>query len=305
MELNRRDFFKLSGAALVVGLPSPAAAEHTLAPLSDQLAILYDSSKCIGCRACQMACKRWNNLPAESENTEILPVEAGDQSRLYDTPLGLTANTWTLIKLKKNSDTDWHFMNYQCMHCTDAACVAVCPSGALYKDRHGFTAYDRSKCIGCGYCTQFCPYGVPHLDKDSVLIGEGKAAKCTFCQDRVQSGIGGPFCATTCPVSALIWGPADQLLSQAKARVAELHEQGLDAAELYGESEAAGLRRLTILLGKPQEYNLPTSLPSLTVSWIWKNIIQVLGAAAIVGTTLAAFLTFLISRSHITMEDVE
>ena len=305
MELNRRDFFKLSGAALVVGLPASPAVGLALSTPPDQLAILYDSSKCIGCRACQVACKRWNQLPPESENAEILPVEAGDQGRLYDTPLGLSADTWTLIKLKKNSDTDWHFMNYQCMHCTDAACVSVCPTGALFKDSRGFTGFDRAKCIGCGYCTQFCPYGVPHLQQVSVLTGQAKAAKCTFCQDRIQSGIGGPFCATTCPVGALIWGPAEQLLTQAKSRVTELHEQGVTTAELYGEVEAAGLRRLTILLGKPEEYRLPTSLPSLTMSWVWQNIIQVLGAIAIVGTTLAAFVAFLVSRSNINMEDVE
>ncbi|MEJ2211964.1 MAG: 4Fe-4S dicluster domain-containing protein, partial [Anaerolineae bacterium] len=204
MQLTRRDFIKLAGAS--VG--TSAAGGVLLAPggahaAADALAILYDPSKCIGCRACQMACKQWNNLPRESN----------DPAGIYETPTDLSAITWNIIKLNQNVESGPRFFNYQCMHCADAACVAACPSGALYKDERGFTAYDREKCIGCGYCTQWCPYGVPHLEVESVLTGKAKAAKCTFCQDRVQQGIGGPSCAERCPVGALTWGPRDTLLA--------------------------------------------------------------------------------------------
>jgi formate dehydrogenase iron-sulfur subunit len=302
MQLNRRDFLRLSGATLAGGLLVPPATVLAQAS-SDQLGILYDSSKCIGCRACQMACKRWNNLPPDTEDAVTLPDESA--SKLYDTPLGLSADTWTLIKLHGAGESDWHFMNYQCMHCADAACVTVCPTGALFKDERGFTAYDKEKCIGCGYCTQFCPYGVAHLKVESVLSGKAKAAKCTFCQDRVNSGIGGPFCATTCPTGALTWGSRSELLDRAKARVEYLKGEGSSSVQLYGEHEAGGLGRMTILFGNPEEYGWSEKLAAPTVGKAWQNIIQTVGAVAIGASTLGALLAFLLSRSNIHMEEVE
>jgi formate dehydrogenase iron-sulfur subunit len=321
MPLNRRDFIKLSGVAFVGGIgfpqlripPNPAIpfSPNSSVPLlqqpipSGKLGILYDTSKCIGCRACQMACKRWNNLPAEPQDAALIAAEAGDAYKLYDTPQNLSANTWTLIKLNKISDADYHFLNYQCQHCTDAACVTVCPTGALFKDDHGFTGFDEEKCIGCGYCTQFCPYGVPHLRTDSVLTGKAKAAKCTFCQDRVLSGVGGPYCATVCPTGALTWGNRDRLLEQAKQRISSLHDQGETQFRLYGENQAGGLQRLSIIYGDPARYNLPANPVSPTVSRVWQNVIQTVGAVAIGASTLGALLAFLFSRSNIRMEEVE
>jgi formate dehydrogenase iron-sulfur subunit len=305
MEVKRRDFLRFSGAALASGVLVPWSLPEVQFSPQDQLGILYDSSKCVGCRACQVACKRWNDLPGETEDAPRLAAEAENASRLYDAPRDLSADTWTLIKINKRSETDWHFMNYQCMHCTDAACVTVCPTGALYKDERGFTAYDESKCIGCGYCTQFCPYGVPHLRVKSVLTGEAKAAKCTFCQDRVYSGIGGPFCATSCPVGALVWGSRADLLEQAKQRVEYLKGRGFASAQLYGEHEAGGLGRLSIIFGEPDEYGLPVGFKEPTVARVWQNVIQTLGTVAIGGSTLGALVAFLISRTNIRMEEVE
>jgi formate dehydrogenase iron-sulfur subunit len=305
MEVNRRDFLKLSGAALASGVVAPRSLSEVQFDSQDRLGILYDSSKCVGCRACQEACKRWNNLPAETETAPLLAAEEGNVPRLYDAPRDLSSDTWTLIKLNKRSETDWHFMNYQCMHCADAVCVTVCPTGALYKDERGFTAYDESKCVGCGYCTQFCPYGVPHLKEEDVLTGEAKAAKCTFCQDRVYSGLGGPYCATSCPVGALEWGSRAELLQQAKERVEYLKGQGFASAQLYGEHEAGGLGRLSILFGEPSEYGLPVEFPSLTTARLWQSVVQPLGAIAIAGSMLGALVAFFISRRYIHMEEVD
>jgi formate dehydrogenase iron-sulfur subunit len=252
-----------------------------------------------------MACKRWNNLPAEPQDTAVLPSEAQDPTLVYDTPANLSAHTWTLIKLNRISDTDYHFINYQCQHCTNAACVEVCPTGALYKDAHGFTGYDESKCIGCGYCTQFCPYGVPHLKDANIWTGKAKAAKCTFCQDRVLAGVGGPYCATVCPVGALVWGERSQLLDQAKARVEALHAESGTQFRLYGETESGGLHRLSIIYGEPSEYGLPVNLVSPTVSRVWQDVVQIVGGVAIGGSALAALAAFLLSRSNVRMEDVE
>lgn len=302
MQLDRRDFLKLSGI-LIAGRLLGRATVVKAAPTTGPLGILFDASKCIGCRACQMACKRWNKLPADRA-APLLPMETA-AARLYDAPRSLSADTWTLIKLSKRSDTDWHFMNYQCMHCTDAACVTVCPSGALYRDPMGFTGYDEEKCIGCGYCTQFCPYGVPHLKTDSVLTGKAKAAKCTFCQDRIYAGIGGPFCATNCPVGALVWGNRDELLAAAKQRVAKLRSAGYRSATLYGETQAGGLGRMSILLGEPARYNLPVSVTTPALSRAWQDALQPLVAIGFGGTFVATLVAFLISRRHIRMQSVE
>jgi formate dehydrogenase iron-sulfur subunit len=296
MQLTRRDFIKLSaasvgGSAASGILLSPARAQAA----GDALAILYDPSLCIGCRACQMACKQWNNLPGEST----------DPAGIYETPTGLSATTWNIIKLRENAGAEPHFFNYQCMHCADAACVSVCPSGALYKDERGFTAYDASKCIGCGYCTQWCPYGVPHLQVESLLAGTGKAAKCTFCQDRIRQGIGGPSCAERCPVGALTWGPRETLLEHAKQRVETLKTGGLSSARIYGETESGGLNRLSILFAEPEAYSLPDDPSAPLVARVWQNIIQGAGALAIAAAAVGAFGAFLLSRGKITMEEVE
>jgi formate dehydrogenase iron-sulfur subunit len=310
MQANRRQLFKLMGAAATASAVLPvvhASAEGT-ALKADNLAILYDTTKCVGCRACQMACKQWNKLPEDSHNRQSLPVEALGE-RLYDTPLGLTSDTWTLIKLHRAGAGGWHFFDMQCMHCTRATCVQVCPSGALTKDAKGYTAYDRDKCIGCGYCTQFCPFGVPHLDSlgtaSGLLTGKAKAAKCTFCQDRVRAGIGGPACAERCPVGALVWGQRADLLAGAKARVSDLQAQGVADARLYGEFEAYGLHRLSILLDEPGQYGLPLHFGVLDVTNLWQRVVQPLAlagfGAAIVGDLVAWF----IARKHIRMQEVD
>lgn len=296
MQLTRRDFIRLSaasvgGSAASGVLISPAGVRAA----SDALAILYDPSLCIGCRACQMACKQWNDLPEESTDPE----------GIYETPPGLSAITWNIIKLNENIESEPRFFNYQCMHCVDAACVSACPSGALYKDERGFTAYDRDKCIGCGYCTQWCPYGVPHLEVESTLLGTAKAAKCTFCQDRIQEGIGGPSCAERCPVGALTWGSRETLLAQARQRVEELQAKGLSSAQIYGETESGGLNRLSILFAEPEAYNLPADPAAPVMARIWQNIVQGIGALAIVVAGFGAFGAFLLSRGKIMMEEVE
>ncbi|MFQ5885861.1 MAG: 4Fe-4S dicluster domain-containing protein, partial [Anaerolineae bacterium] len=289
MRFSRRDFLKLSAAGASGLLLTEASREKAFAAPT-QKAISYDASKCIGCRACQMACKRWNELPAESEGP-------------YDIPLRLSANTWTMIRLSKRSEEDWHFFNYQCMHCTDAACVTVCPSGALYKNELGFTAVDQTKCIGCGYCTQYCPYDVPHLNMQSPLITKAKVAKCTFCQDRIAAGIGGPFCAETCPVGALVWDNRAELLEKAKERVDYLHSQGQTEARLYGENEAGGLHRLSIIFGEPSRYRLPEKILYPALATVWQDIVQPLGELAIWATAVGLLINFLIARRNIKVEE--
>jgi formate dehydrogenase iron-sulfur subunit len=227
--VNRRDFLKLAGVGLSGFVLQPSDQSFVSTPSADDVAILYDASKCIGCRACEIACKECNNLPAEPEP-----------------PSDLSAITWNLIKQRKGVDqSDWPFFNDQCMHCADAACVMVCPTGALYKDKRGFVAVDEDKCNGCGYCTQFCPFGAPGLKGLNLVTGEAKVGKCIFCcQNQPQEGIGRVACVEACQTGALTLGWRENQLEVARDRVAQLKADGHSGAMLYGESEAGGLQRL-------------------------------------------------------------
>jgi formate dehydrogenase iron-sulfur subunit len=207
------------------------------------MAMVYDATKCVGCKACQVACKRWNKLPPESTEGQ----------ELYESPLGLSATTWTLIKVRESTEGKtpaWPFIKYQCMHCTQASCVSVCPTGAAA--HHGeYVLIDQTWCIGCGYCVEACPFDVPHL-------GEPKstARKCTFCIDRVTQGQW-PACAEACPVGALSFGPRAELLAAAKERVQTLRNNGTPQAHLYGETELGGLGYMCILPEPASLYGLP------------------------------------------------
>ena len=146
---------------------------------------------------------------------------------------------------------------------------------------------------------------MPHLKTESLLTGEAKAGKCTFCQDRVWEELGGPFCAESCPVGALVWGQRGDLLDKAKERVAALQQQGLSTARLYGETEAAGLHRLSITFDEPAQYGLPVDPKSPVTARAWQKIIQPLGEVVFGVAIGAALAAFLLSRRSIRMEGVE
>ena len=297
--LNRRGFLKLSGAGLSGWLLQTSAAAVASAQAQSQLAILYDASKCIGCRACERACKEHNGLPS--------PEEANSE---------LSSTAWNLIVRRDGVDLDNQpFFNYQCMHCTDAACAMGCPSGALAIDDWGFVSFNREVCIGCGYCTQFCPFGIPHLGEVDLITGQARAAKCTFCQDKIEALTdesfcgcpeGGPSCAEACPTGALTWGERGTLLAAAKTRVSELNAEGYSGALLYGEDEAGGLHRLSILLEDPSAYGLPEAPGTrFFLARLWRKVIQPVGfgifGAALVGVATA----YGLARRNIHMEEVE
>jgi len=268
--------------------------------MANKLAMLIDTSKCMACRGCQVACKQWNDLEGW---TYSKTVNEGS----YENPPDLSPQTWTRIKFIEHEGADqfrWLFLKEGCFHCTQAACVDVCPAKALKHHPLGLVTFERELCNGCGYCTQACPFNIPRLDK-SGFTWQWKASKCTFCQDRTTNGLQ-PACVKTCPAGALSWGDREKMINKGRERVEALKtERGFLNANLYGEKELGGLGRLYVLTERPSVYGLPEE-PSYPVSvTLWQKIIQPVGGIAVVGTVAAAFFAFLISRSNIRMEEVE
>jgi formate dehydrogenase iron-sulfur subunit len=211
-------------------------------------AMLIDLSKCTGCRACQVACKAWNDLPAE------VTVCLG----CYDNPPDLSPDTWNRIAFyeveRDGGKVDWLFRPVRCLHCTDASCVSVCPTGAA-AHRGDFVTIDPKWCIGCGHCATACPFGIPRLGHGG---DKASARKCWFCLDRVSNGEI-PACAKSCSTGAIEFGDRDELITKAKDRVSVLKGKGYADANLYGENLLGGLHQMYLLTDKPGVYGLPIS----------------------------------------------
>ena len=261
------------------------------------VAILIDESRCVGCRGCQVACKQWNDLPGE-ETT---------QRGTYENPPDLSSTTWTKVRFTEVGDgasLQWLFLTQGCFHCGNPACVEVCPTGALKQHPTlGIVTLEPDLCNGCGYCTQFCPFGIPRLDTD-VLSGQGKAYKCNFCQDRVTNGLS-PACVKTCPAGAFKFGDRDEMLLKAHARVEQLKQAGFPNANLYGETEMGGLGRLYVLKERPSVYGLPENPQYPIMANLWQDVVQPLGTVAFGAAALAMLGFYFVARRNIKMEEVE
>jgi formate dehydrogenase iron-sulfur subunit len=194
-------------------------------------AILFDSTKCIGCEACVAACKEQNNLPATIDPK-------------------LTAYTWTVVEQR-----DKAFVRRMCMHCESPTCASVCPVGAFQKQPNGPVTYDASRCMGCRYCIMACPFGVPKYQWDRTVP---IVQKCTMCPDRIAGGQA-PACASVCPTGATTFGDRDQLIGEARRRLAAAPKGYVP--RIYGLEEVGGTSVL-ILSGVPfASLGLRTDLP--------------------------------------------
>lgn len=243
-------------------------------------ACLVDTTRCIGCRACQVVCKHWNDL--EAEETRFLGVGGG-----YENPPALSSRTFTRITFHEIIRTDGEldrsvFVKRQCMHCEEPACAAGCPVGALEKTGAGPVTYYADKCIGCRYCMMVCPFDVPTLEwhESAAFIG-----KCTFCEDRISEDLpyeevdGAPLsrvsrerhrasfrvpaCAKACPSEALLFGERDALLAEARKRIEERKRrrdswQYID--HIYGEKEVGGTNWLYLASVPFEELGFRTDL---------------------------------------------
>ncbi|MGB4617722.1 MAG: 4Fe-4S dicluster domain-containing protein [Dethiobacteria bacterium] len=236
---------------------------------------LIDTTKCIGCRACQVACKQWNQLPAE--DTEF----TGD----YENPPRFSPVTWTKIVFREQEDENgnvrWLFAKHGCVHCTDAACIKVCPANAISHTEYGTVKIDPRRCIGCNYCAANCTFNVIGFDRAANV-----ARKCTLCYDRITNGLI-PACAKTCPTGAISFGERREMIAQAEKRLEELKKAGNVKARIYGLEELDGLGVMYVLGDAPSSYGLPENPRVSTAAQIWNVIFKPVRAVMVLAMIFA------------------
>jgi formate dehydrogenase iron-sulfur subunit len=259
-----------------------------------RMGFFTDTSVCIGCKACEVACKEWNDVPEDGINL---------LGSSYDNTGQLGASTWRHVKFieqpryvpryhdqlaedlgeepaekEKTTGVRWLMASDVCKHCTHAACLDVCPTGALIRTETATVVVQPDVCNGCGFCVTACPYGVIEIRE-----GDGRAFKCTLCYDRTGAGLM-PACATACPTESIQYGPLDELRERATARVTQLQLDGETQAQLYNnepDDGVGGAGAFFLLLDKPEVYGFPPD-PIVTTKDIRKMWGYVAGAAAAV-----------------------
>jgi formate dehydrogenase iron-sulfur subunit len=290
--------------------PAPDAGYVDAPP---RMGFFTDTSICIGCKACEVACKEWNGVPEDGFN--LLGMS-------FDNTGGLTANSWRHVafieqqmpapepertveflgmpstglpgraadragarehaETEARQDMRWLMMSNVCKHCTHAACLDVCPTGALFRTEFGTVVVQEDICNGCGYCIPACPYGV--IDQRH---GDGRAWKCTLCYDRIGDGLT-PACAQACPTQSIQYGPLEELRERAAGRVDALHAAGETSARLYGHDPNDGVGgdgAFFLLLDEPEVYGLPpdpvVTTRDLPDMWRWAGRAALTMAAAV------------------------
>jgi formate dehydrogenase iron-sulfur subunit len=272
----------------------------------ERVGFFTDTSVCIGCKACEVACKEWNLIPEDGR------VWTGES---YDHTSQLGANTWRHVAfveqrkpLHVNGDGGtgirWLMESDVCKHCTHAACLDVCPTGALFRTEFGTVVVQEDICNGCGYCVPACPFGVLDQRKipstlnvghkpDLPAMGpfdrgekeDGRVFKCTLCYDRLKGGHE-PACAKACPTKSIQFGPLEELRERADARLAKLDAEGWNGAQLYGrdpDDGVGGFGAFFLLLDDPEVYGLPPDpvVATRELPEMWTNMLTAAGALLI------------------------
>jgi formate dehydrogenase iron-sulfur subunit len=250
-----------------------------------------DTTLCIGCKACEVACKEWNSLPSEDGKLSGMS---------YDNTRALSATTWRHVTFHENISSDgngrvtemqpfqsnWLMMSDVCKHCANAPCLEACPTGSLFRTEFDTVVVQQDICNGCGYCVPACPFGV--VDLSTI---DGKAHKCTLCYDRLKGGLE-PACSKSCPTNSIQFGEIPELHKRAEQRVAKLHGIGVEGAYLYGTPGAPGatggleeLNAFFLLTDRPEVYNLPEA-PSRPSNRVAPALLS--GLTTIAGLAVAA-----------------
>lgn len=261
-----------------------------------EVAKLIDISKCIGCKACQVACMEWNDTRDE----------IGSNLGVYDNPPDLTDKSWTVMRYTEveleAGRLEWLIRKDGCMHCADPGCLKACPSpGAIIQYDNGIVDFQEEYCIGCGYCITGCPFDIPRLSKK-----DGKVYKCTLCSDRVAVGLE-PACVKSCPTGALVFGSKDDMIHHADERIADLKSRGFQNAGLYDPPGVGGTHVMYVLqhADQPQLYNgLPDDPQISPLVSLWKGIMKPILGAGLGLVALAGFFHYVtVGPKETTTED--
>jgi formate dehydrogenase iron-sulfur subunit len=252
-------------------------------------AFLTDATVCIGCKACEVACKEWNEVPEDGFVWSGLS---------YDNTKALGASTWRHVmfleqpavagpqQVDMQDPFRWIFLSDVCKHCGNAGCLEACPTGAIVRTNVGSVLVQSDVCNGCGYCVVSCPFGV--VDKRHP---DGRAFKCTFCYDRQSAGMM-PACAKACPTQSIRFGELSELREHGHARVAELQQRGYSDARMYDpeETSVGGVHAMFVILGQPEAYNLPPApeVPTIYLKSAWTSAL--VSALVLIAIVFAAFL---------------
>jgi formate dehydrogenase iron-sulfur subunit len=251
-----------------------------------------DTTVCIGCKACEVACKEWNQLPDDGfvfsgmsyDNTGDLGASTWRHVSFIERPVPLSGQETGL------GDFSWLMMSDVCKHCQRAGCLEACPTGAIVRTEFDTVYVQPDICNGCGYCVVACPFGVIDRRED-----DGRAWKCTMCYDRLGDGLE-PACAKACPTDSIQFGDIDELIPKARARVDKLHDRGVGEAYLYGVDDASqpgteGLNAFFLLVDEPEVYNLPPDpvVPTKKAPRAWADMALAAAAMGVVALGSALF----------------
>jgi formate dehydrogenase beta subunit len=261
---------------------SATSAPATGVRLLPVVSKLVDTSTCIGCKACEVACQEWNDLPPETT------VQMGTYQTLPD----MTPNFWNLIRFNEHeteSGLHWLMRKDQCMHCAEPGCLVACPApGAIVQYTNGIVDFEQDHCIGCGYCITGCPFNVPKFSPKTKRV-----YKCTLCTDRTSVGLQ-PACIKACPTSCLQFGTKTEMLEVAEKRVEQLKANGFPNAAVYDPPGVGGTGVVTVLAfgDQPELYGLPKNPTIPLLVRIWKGPLKSLGNFALLGGLFAAAVHF-------------
>ena len=247
------------------------------------VAKLIDTTTCIGCKACEVACQEWNDHG----------FTLADNPGTYQTQPDLGHDFWNLIyfnEVEHDGSFAWLMAKYQCMHCADPGCLTACPApGAIFVRDNGIVDFDHDACIGCGYCITGCPFDIPRLNPRNQ-----KVYKCTLCSDRVEVGLE-PACIKACPTNCLTFGTREDLLEKAERRADELRSDGHEKAGVYNPAGVGGTNVIYVLAqgDRPQAYGLPANPEVHWTVRFWKGPLKWGGNLLLAGGILGAFLHYL------------